>query len=233
MVVEEYSNMRITYRKDRLPAIAGMAKQFRHFGQTGQYLAGLWEVDFFDNILWRASVRSANMPRPSEWIAPTWSWVSVGAGVQFIREAKTSLEVNDRVQLLEAVCEPLYKDDTLNLKSAYVIVSGPSFKATIERKVSNDECIDCVLTRDGVTSSLFTQDYDLSKLGPFHVEPGSNVICMEIANRLIYDMDGNGMFSLILRELANGKHERIGIAEWEENIREVSDAAEMNSFKIV
>jgi hypothetical protein len=46
-------------------------------------------------------------------------------------------------------------------------------------------------------------------------------------------MDGNGMFSLILRELANGKHERIGIAEWEENIREVSDAAEMNSFKIV
>jgi hypothetical protein len=103
VVIGEYSSRGITYRKDRLPAISGMAKQFRELGQESRYLAGLWQDTFFENLLWHASPHSAIMPRFSKLAAPTWSWASVGAGVHFFQEG---LEINDRVKLVDAVCEP-------------------------------------------------------------------------------------------------------------------------------
>lgn len=133
-VVEGYSNLGITFRKDRLPAISAMANQFRRLGHNSQCLAGLWRDTFFYNVLWHASPQSAAMPRPSERIAPTWSWASTAAGVTYFSQPESSLGVNGRVKLLDAVCVPVYEDETMNLKSGHAIISAPWFNATVERK---------------------------------------------------------------------------------------------------
>jgi hypothetical protein len=233
MIVQEYSRHGITYRKDRLPAISGMAKQFRALGQNSDYLAGLWKDTFFQNLMWHASSPSASMTRSTEWIAPTWSWSSVGAGAHFFREAFVNLKVSDRVSLLDALCESVYEDDTMNLKSASVTICGPSFSATVERRGDNGRRVTYFLTREEVEPGKFDVDYDLSEAGDFQVNSGSEVLCVEVRNVTFYSDDGFGMHALVLRRLPNGKHERIGVVEWGEDIRSVSDASEMATFVIV
>ncbi|KAI9868480.1 MAG: hypothetical protein M1813_005924 [Trichoglossum hirsutum] len=232
-VVQEYSSHSITYRKDRLPAISGIAKQFRELGQNSDYLAGLWKDTFFENLMWHASFRSASMTRSTEWIAPTWSWSSVGAGVQFFGEPWVDLEISNRVSLLDALCEPVYGDDTMNLKFASMTIRGPSFSATVEQKGDNGGYVTYVLTREGVKPGNFDVDYDLSEPGDFHVSLGSEVLCIEVGNVTIYGDLGFGMHALVLRRLSSGKHERIGIVEWGEDIRSISDASETATFVVV
>jgi hypothetical protein len=55
---------------------------------------------------------------------------------------------------------------------------------------------------------------------------------MEAENVTIYGDDGFGMHALVFRRLSNGKHERIGVVEWEEDIRKVSDIAEIATIVV-
>ena len=67
-----YCRRRLTFAKDTLPAIAGIARQVKE--RTGyNYKAGLWLEDFHRALLWQANdpvKRLVNTPVPS------WSWAS-------------------------------------------------------------------------------------------------------------------------------------------------------------
>ncbi|KAK5160992.1 hypothetical protein LTS14_000786 [Recurvomyces mirabilis] len=91
-LIETYSALSITYPKDRLPAIAGIAAATRVRRQAsgippGRYLAGLWESTFMHDLLWQVDpplVRNSRgqryaspLPRPKDYIAPSWSWLSI------------------------------------------------------------------------------------------------------------------------------------------------------------
>ncbi|KAK3318088.1 heterokaryon incompatibility protein-domain-containing protein [Apodospora peruviana] len=234
MIVQEYSNYGITYRKDRLPAIAGMAKYYRRLGQDGEYLAGLWKNTFFENLLWHSTTRSASKARPAEWIAPTWSWASAAEGVRFFGQLWIGLEVIDRVKLVDARCESVHGDEMMKLKSGFVTICGPVFPAVLRLKEEEGkEEKTYVLEAEGVTPQTFDADYDFSVPGDFHIQPDSEVFGMEVANVTIYGDDGFGMHSVVLRKLASGKYERVGVAEWREDIRKVSDAAQVVEVTIV
>lgn len=73
-IVEEYTQREITYEKDRLPALAGLA--FRYRQATGHtYLAGLWLEEMPRSLLWERG--DDEPPNPSEIITPSWSWASI------------------------------------------------------------------------------------------------------------------------------------------------------------
>jgi hypothetical protein len=62
----------ISFDKDRIPALAGLAAQMQIAG-AGQYLGGLWRKNFLLDLLWISNgSRRRVHPRKS----PTWSWVS-------------------------------------------------------------------------------------------------------------------------------------------------------------
>lgn len=233
VLVQEYSSRDITYRQDRLPAIAGMAKRLRQLGQNRRYLAGLWEDTFVSNLMWQASSRSANMPRASEWIAPTWSWASAAAGVRYFGQPWVELDISDRIRLLDASCELVHDDATLGVSSAQMTISGPTFIATIQYQARDDGNARCRLEASGVSSNEFHADYDLTHPGAFQVSPDTSVLCMEAGNVTIYGEDGFGMHALVFRRLSNGIHERIGVAEWHEDIRKISDRAETISIVVI
>jgi hypothetical protein len=77
-IVEEYTRRKITYSRDRLPAVSGIASKLRLDGiRHGRYVAGLWEEDLDFQIAWRADI-DGNWPsweytEPNCQI-PTWSW---------------------------------------------------------------------------------------------------------------------------------------------------------------
>lgn len=52
--VGEYGQLNLTFAKDRLPAIAGVARQFQE-PTRGRYLAGLWEGTLAQDLQWEAT----------------------------------------------------------------------------------------------------------------------------------------------------------------------------------
>ncbi|KAK0106781.1 hypothetical protein ONS95_003505 [Cadophora gregata] len=79
-IVELYSAADITYGKDKLPALAGVARLVHK--ETGDdYLAGLWRTKIEGQLCWRRVRPGKGMTKRPSWRAPTWSWASIDGGV--------------------------------------------------------------------------------------------------------------------------------------------------------
>ncbi|KAL1795384.1 hypothetical protein ACET3X_007200 [Alternaria dauci] len=80
-VIEDYSRRHITFATDRLPALAGITKEFVHYlGDDSEY--GLWNRDLHRGILFQ-QVEDRDAPQqplsmPTWENAPSWSWVACG-----------------------------------------------------------------------------------------------------------------------------------------------------------
>jgi hypothetical protein len=70
----------LTLENDKLSAIAGLA-QFFHRYTGAHYMAGLWEEDLHNSLLWSTCHREVKRPLAPR--APTWSWASLDARVNF------------------------------------------------------------------------------------------------------------------------------------------------------
>ncbi|KAL9594199.1 MAG: hypothetical protein Q9219_007161 [cf. Caloplaca sp. 3 TL-2023] len=93
--IEDYSQRKMTYSKDKLIALSGLAHFYQKRERRGHYAAGLWQVDIPSALLWRVhqypldmrqSVNaSPRLPpgRPEGYRAPSWSWASVDGHVTY------------------------------------------------------------------------------------------------------------------------------------------------------
>lgn len=70
-IVEDYARRRLSFEKDVFPALQGIAKQF-HRQTKSIYLAGLWESNIINDLLWYCPDLS-HVTRPQHWRAPSWS----------------------------------------------------------------------------------------------------------------------------------------------------------------
>lgn len=100
-LVGTYTKREITYARDKLPALAGLAAEFSKIVKS-KYLAGLWADDLRDGLAWYLPwVNSkdqggggVNWPlihnissRPKSYRAPSWSWASVTGRVNYDNDA--------------------------------------------------------------------------------------------------------------------------------------------------
>lgn len=91
-IVEDYTKMDITYHKDRLIALSGIARRIRDqitsHGIKEDYIAGLWKGGLAGQLLWYvkpvggdkqplADLRPKNRDNEAEYRAPSFSWASV------------------------------------------------------------------------------------------------------------------------------------------------------------
>ncbi|RDW63478.1 hypothetical protein BP6252_11023 [Coleophoma cylindrospora] len=84
--VGEYSSRQLTFTKDKLAAVAGIAKML-HSKTGSHYIAGLWEDDLIHGLLWSRVPRDRNPPGSysacTNYRAPSFSWASVDFQVYF------------------------------------------------------------------------------------------------------------------------------------------------------
>ena len=86
-MVKFYSHCQLSFGKDKLVAISGIAKYVARY-LRGEYLADLWhtndEIDFFDQLMWATSGRSepGRWKSPTFYRAPSWSWAAVDCPVE-------------------------------------------------------------------------------------------------------------------------------------------------------
>lgn len=93
IVVQIYSRTRLTCDTDKLIAIAGVAEWFSMLNKD-EYIAGLWRQHLEVQLLWyavEASYETYHDTRPSEYIAPSWSWASTRRRIQY----KAAFDVQD------------------------------------------------------------------------------------------------------------------------------------------
>lgn len=87
-----YSQRDMSFEGDKLVAVAGLASEFQKLSDGDTYVAGLWGRRVTDWLSWmvdpspeadRVKGRQTLRPRPSKYIAPSWSWASVNGVLSF------------------------------------------------------------------------------------------------------------------------------------------------------
>lgn len=139
-IVQVYTSCKLTFGKDKLTALAGIAKAFGSADiSRGRYLAGLWEKDFLRQLLWRIKGDQV-AERPEKYRAPSWSWASLDtkfAGVAVFEHPK---HIVPRVVRLIDVGTSLTSSGRQNEDAVtmtcrwYARVEGPLHKVILWRR---------------------------------------------------------------------------------------------------
>ncbi|OCL11138.1 hypothetical protein AOQ84DRAFT_268592, partial [Glonium stellatum] len=80
-LIASYSGRQLSWEKDKLPAISGLAARVAKSLQSS-YCAGLWWDDVATGLLWRRPPGS-RLERTRKWRSPTFSWASVDGKVSY------------------------------------------------------------------------------------------------------------------------------------------------------
>lgn len=80
-IVHRYSGCDLTYTKDKLVAISGLARNIQ-LQTCDQYIAGMWRKDLEFQLCWYNSV-GQSVRRVVPYRAPTWSWASLDCLIDF------------------------------------------------------------------------------------------------------------------------------------------------------
>jgi hypothetical protein len=79
LIISDYLRQNLTFEKDKLLAISGLAWQYSMVGQerAGTYLAGLWKSRLSETLLWYHNPPTeTNASEPEQYRGPSWSWAS-------------------------------------------------------------------------------------------------------------------------------------------------------------
>jgi Heterokaryon incompatibility protein (HET) len=121
-IVSIYSNLELSLKKDKLPALSGVAKQISKLRLGDEYLAGLWRKTIIGDLGWR--VGAAWVTRLSVWRSPSWSWASVEGLVAWGDGERELIFIRAYCDCLEASVTPSGSDTTGEVLSGYIILSA-------------------------------------------------------------------------------------------------------------
>jgi hypothetical protein len=89
-IIKDYTSRQLTFAKDKLPALSGLARHISHSRPGDTYLAGLWKSELPSNLLWGV-LKGA---RPSIYRAPSWSWAALDGQIAFLTSADAPTDYN-------------------------------------------------------------------------------------------------------------------------------------------
>ncbi|KAK0634122.1 heterokaryon incompatibility protein-domain-containing protein [Immersiella caudata] len=130
LAVTGYSEKNLTFWTDRLPALSGLAQNI----SLGRYLAGLWSSYLNRGLCWWADYRPCmRISIPTQYIAPSWSWMSVSGQVQIVLPE----QFQPAAEVLSADCVPIspsnptgpvsYEDPNVKGEELELMNDGPYF----------------------------------------------------------------------------------------------------------
>lgn len=87
--MQEYTSRSLTYEKDKLIALAGVAQELSRIWKD-TYLVGIWRGDVNRQLLWakdgildRITGSEIKATRPTQFRAPSWSWAAINGPILF------------------------------------------------------------------------------------------------------------------------------------------------------
>ncbi|CZR53734.1 uncharacterized protein PAC_03614 [Phialocephala subalpina] len=172
-IVLAFCRCDLTMPKDKLVALSGIAKTIQGRFEGLGYLAGLWNHNLEDQLLWYMMAPAKTRAEPYR--APTWSWVSLDREI-WPRFMSFNYSI---VEILEASTEPLDHDHpTGQVKRGSIQLAGLLMTISLCRSAVTDSC---------------PHGYDLKVNGEWHLpsqlyqdikeDPPENLHCMAVTAR--------------------------------------------------
>lgn len=226
-IVQNFTSRILTFPTDRLPALAGIARHISETRSQDTYLAGLWRNDLPLFLLWSCGPGAAS--RPATYRAPSWSWASLDGAIGGYES--TSMQRNDDVYcaVLNACVTPKGLNPWGEVCDGYIELRGPIKEAWRRMQTAGDrmgflfpENRQLEPSESAYVVKLALCQMDLP--GP---DLGSNkpvsALCIRITIR-----EG-----LILRPLDDGKFERAGTFDLDEEKAHWFDDAVIDTVIVV
>lgn len=203
-MVGRYMNQNLTKLEDRLPALAGVAREVHRVAQT-DYLAGLWRDDMFAGLLWYCTFQGISQIK-AQWRAPSWSWASLESHITWVSHQLDKKSDGACIEILEAECKPRTVDPFGAVcEGAFLRLRAKMVETEFGHDVSRFSPDLCV--RHG-----FKQEFakDVRRLTP---EPellyeGDKLHCL-----LLWDPPEDRSFILVLREVKKADWESLRVFE--------------------
>ncbi|XXH01481.1 hypothetical protein Hte_007841 [Hypoxylon texense] len=199
-LVSEYSNLQMSFEKDRLPALAAISQRAaKRKPADDRFLAGLWMRSLLLDLFWVCAKGGGDhVSRPAEGNAPSWSWVSVQTRVWW--PDHTPLP---HTHVVATKVETIGSPYLGQYARAELVIEGPVLSTTLGNiKAEGD--LDAVLA-----IYRFYPDFEFTIDGPFYGGADSQVTLLPLV------MEKYGVYqacALALR-LRDDKrtYERIGL----------------------
>jgi hypothetical protein len=213
-LVEDYSGRQLTKPTDKLIAISGIANIIQQWtGMT--YLAGLWQSDLHQQLLWRrrkskqATDATIELPSGQSQIyrAPSWSWASIDRPVEraIPKFWDTRIQL---IELLEHECVPTAEDPTGQIDNAFLKVRGHLLHARFSELQNEDSNIK--IDKVGHVNAVFDVDtVELSEeLWYLPILSYRNFVC-----DIPMGPSSNALVIGLIISIRNGQYSRRGLAE--------------------
>ena len=185
-IVQDYTSRSLTFEKDKLAAIAGVASVIhsKTSKTPGLYVAGMWNLRFSIEyeLCWRVYGRADGQGpfRPPKYRAPTWSWASVEGRISYEYKRDHDITGDTHLGFVEDVnVETVDGTATGPVKSASMQIKGP-LRASSYRYFRSDDPVQATpdkifyLTMFGLYCDTMVWGLALRRL-----ETGTNKECYE------------------------------------------------------
>lgn len=206
-IVQEYEGMELTFAKDRLPALAGVARRYGEWNRK-TYVAGLWKEDIPRALMW--SKATFRRERPLRQAAPTWSWASLPRGTLWDRPYPDVFATS--VRLLGYNRGSPGADIYTSTESTDIVIEGPVVKISLyKRKQLENDWRDPDLI--GQTENAFLpmkSDFEMDPEDPTEYQAVSD--CNSCLLLLFFDesnIDSTPLFGILLQQKAHTGGEKV------------------------
>ncbi|KAH8898779.1 HET-domain-containing protein [Thozetella sp. PMI_491] len=136
-IVRDYSNRKLTYGKDRVPSLAGVADYFASAG-ADDFILGLWKSSFARDLGWlRLSTEPVTTPLPD---LPSWSWMSCPFRVSHmgLLYEEEDDKIVDQLKVLNYDVQWAGAPNVSSVKSAWVRIEAAWREIPIRRFAKGD-----------------------------------------------------------------------------------------------
>ena len=140
-LVEGYSRRQLTVKRDKLPAISGMAAEVARMNGRAPYAAGLWTNDmvrglswFPDPVLRRVAKRGEWPPHQPDDGIPSWSWAAFDGSITYYGEDFQAYHGRRAVrppQQLHLETTPASRDPFGRVSGGVIGLSGWAVEASV------------------------------------------------------------------------------------------------------
>ena len=181
-IVESYSGKKLTYTKDKLPALSGLAKrmqkQLSHFTRC-RYLAGLWDYDLPLGLAWHFDGRVAtdleDDKSSATYRAPSWSWASRNGPVRYTCQGFDKFRPMARI--LDVTCNPSGSDPTGAVSGGFLTISSPLISVQLKDSVPGKYRVIYEGSQNIFNARVYN-DYAYAIPGENLIPPGQTLFCL-------------------------------------------------------
>lgn len=224
--VSVYSNRELFEWTDKLPAIAGVAREFASiFSLT--YCAGLWTENLRQDLLWSRHNKVVTLTRSTKYVAPSWSWASVNGSLEY-REVTLSTPVEKLdLKIMSHFISEEFPGSFGKVAQGHLIVRG-LLQAVVIDKSSHLSIMKKPHQACGVREGFKNNFNVLCMLDEFEQtkDPYESLWCLRVGSFQVSGRRGH-MYLLLQWTPGHCTFRRVGFAEtdpWIDGSRNIEDS---------